>query len=74
MQSHVCELYHLRSHVNHTPKMLIGEGSKIGMYLEIREKIITAWEDLGNPNIPHILCTSVIICQCDKSVITKSHM
>ena len=47
---------------------------KIGMHFEIREKIITAWEDLGNPPFPHILFTSVVISNCDKSVITKSHM
>ena len=34
---------------------------KIGMHLEIREKIITAWEDLGNPDFLHILFTSVIV-------------
>ena len=47
---------------------------KIGMHFEIREKIITAWEELGNPPFLHILFTSVIINNCDKSVITKSHM
>ena len=46
---------------------------KIGIYLKIREKIITAWKDLGNPNFL-TLFTSVIMCNCDESVITKSPM
>ena len=67
-------LYHLNSHENQRPKMQITKGSKLRCTLRLEKKIITAWEDLGNPNFPHILCTSVIIYQCDKSVITKSHM
>ena len=48
---------------------------KIGMLLEISEKkLISALMDKNNPNFLHILLTSVIICNCDKSVITKSHM
>ena len=39
---------------------------KLGMHLETRGKnVITAWEDLGNPNFPRILFTSVIVCSCD---------
>ena len=43
------------------------------MHLEKREKIIIAWEDLDNLNFPHVMFTSVIMCNCDESVITKSH-
>ena len=56
------------------PKYADSKRFKIGMHLEKREKIMTAWEDLDNPNFPHILFTSVIMCNCDESVITKSHM
>ena len=34
---------------------------KIGMHLEISEKITNPWEDLGNLNFLHILFTSVIM-------------
>ena len=64
---------HLRSHVNQTPKMQI-TSFKIGMHFEIRKKIITAWEDIGNPPFHHILFTSVVISNCDKSVITEFHI
>ena len=47
---------------------------KIGCTLRWGKKIISPWEDLGNPKFPHILFTLVIICNCDKSVITKSHV
>ena len=35
------------------------------MHLEKREKIIIAWEDLDNLNFPHVMFTSVIMCNCD---------
>ena len=43
------------------------KGLKIGLHLEISEKIITLWDDLVNPNFPHALFTSVIACDCDNS-------
>ena len=77
VQSHVCVLIYIpfdfpcESNTQNADNRRV----KIGMHLEIgREQIIAVWEDLGNPNFPHILFTSLIICNCDKGVITKSHM
>ena len=47
---------------------------KIGMLLDISEKINYSINGKDNPNFLHILLTSVIICNCHKSVITKSRM
>ena len=47
------------------------KGFKIGMQLEKREKIITAWENLGKPNSPHIVYLSnhvLLWWECDLKI------